>query len=112
MKKIFFAITLATLTNQALTTSTFASDLEFTIAIKDHKFIPSTLEVPAHKKFKLIIDNQDETAEEFESHDLSKEKIIMGGKKGTIIITPLEAGEYNFFGDFHAKTTTGKLIAK
>ncbi len=108
MKKIFFILlTLPFLINQAL-----AADKEFLLQIKNHKFIPEILEVPAEIKFKLIVENLDATTEEFESADLRKEKIVSGGKKITLIITPLKAGEYNFFGDFHAKTAKGKLLAK
>jgi len=90
----------------------FTADNEYKIQLKDHKFNPNIIEVPANTKFKLIIDNQDETAAEFESHDLNKEKIITGKKTGTIIITPLKAGTYNFFDDFHQKEAIGKIIAK
>lgn len=107
MKKLLTLIALLSLTNQAS-----ATDVEFIIQIKDHKFTPATIEVPAEKKFKLIIENLDKTAAEFESHDLGKEKIIMGERKTTLIITPLKAGEYSFFDDFHAKETFGKIIAK
>lgn len=107
MKKLFLILTLTFLTTQA-----FAAEKEFSIQIKDHKFIPATLEVPANEKFKLIVENLDKTAEEFESADLRKEKIVSGGKKITMIISPLKPGEYSFFGEFHAKTAQGKLIAK
>ncbi len=107
MKKLLILLTALTLSNQA-----FADDKVFTIIIKDHKFLPQNIEVPANEKFKLIVENQDATAEEFESSDLQKEKIISGGKKITLIIKPLKAGEYSFFGEFHAKTAQGKLIAK
>ena len=107
MKKFLVLLALLTLASQA-----FAASDEFNIQIKDHKFIPAILEVPAEQKFKLVIENLDETAAEFESHDLNKEKIIMGNKKATLIITPLKAGTYNFFDDFHAKETEGKIIAK
>jgi len=108
MKKILLILLISSsLLNQA-----FAADKEFLVQIKDHKFVPEILEVPVETKFKLIVENLDETTEEFESADLRKEKIVSGGKKITLIITPLKAGEYNFFGDFHAKTARGKLIAK
>lgn len=107
MKKFFVLLTLPFLASKA-----FAASDEFNIQIKDHRFIPAILEVPAGQKFKLIIENLDETAAEFESHDLNKEKIIMGNKKATLIITPLKVGEYNFFDDFHAKETMGKIIVK
>lgn len=104
--RIFFGIFLL-LSNQA-----FSGDLEFKLQIKDHKFEPQILEVPANQKFKLIIENLDKTLEEFESNDLKKEKLVGGGKKITIIISPLKSGEYRFFGDFHQKTAQGKLIVK
>ncbi|MSP33331.1 MAG: cupredoxin domain-containing protein [Rickettsiales bacterium] len=107
MKKFLFLLTLSLLSGQS-----FAATAEYNIQIKDHRFIPSTIEVKAEEKFKLIIENLDQTAAEFESHDLNKEKILIGGKKTTLIITPLKAGEYNFCDDFHAKETVGKIIAK
>ncbi len=83
------------------------------IKIKDHKFTPSEVSVTADEEFKLIIENLDATAEEFESHDLKKEKMIMPGKKITISFSDgLKAGEYKFFGDFHQKTAQGRILAK
>lgn len=108
MKKIFLILAIV----QILTNQAFATDKEFLVQIKDHKFIPEILEVPAEIKFKLIVENLDQTTEEFESADLRKEKIVGGGKKITLIIMPLKAGEYGFFGDFHAKTARGKILAK
>lgn len=89
-----------------------AEDGAFTIVIKDHKFDPATLEVPAGKRVKLVIDNQDGTPEEFESHDLRREKVIPGNSKGTVWVGPLPKGEYKFFGEFHEDSAKGKLIAK
>ncbi len=89
-----------------------AEDKEFLVQIKDHKFEPAKIEVPANQQFKLIVENLDKTLEEFESTDLKKEKLIGAGKKVTIIISPLKSGEYKFFGDFHQKTAQGEIIAK
>ena len=107
MKKFFFTIIFT-----IITTTTFAADQEFYLKIKNHKFIPEILQVPAKKKFKLIVENLDDTVEEFESYDLKKEKIISAGKKITLIIAPLEKGEYGFVGEFHAESARGKLIAQ
>ena len=90
----------------------FAADPEFTIVIKDHKFSPSEVKVPANTKVKLIVDNQDATAEEFESKELKREKVIGPKSKGTIMIGPLKAGRYPFFGEFHEKTAQGVVIAE
>src|SRR6476660_5452531 len=40
------------------------------VTIKDHLFTPSEIHVPAGKPATLNIKNEDETAEEFESHEL------------------------------------------
>lgn len=84
----------------------------FEIVIKDHKFNPSTVEIPAGQKVKLVVKNQDPTAEEFESHDFNREKVISGNSEAIIFVGPLDAGEYKFFGEFHEKTAQGKLIVK
>jgi plastocyanin len=85
---------------------------ERTIVIKEHRFDPATVEVPAGVRVKLIIDNQDATPEEFESRDLRREKVVAGKSKGIVWVGPLPKGEYGFFGDFHQKTAQGKLVAK
>lgn len=85
---------------------------EFVIIIKDHRFEPAELTVPAGERIKLIIDNRDSTPEEFESHDLRREKIVPGGSKASVWVGPLPPGTYGFFGEFNEKTAQGKLIAK
>ena len=90
----------------------FASEGEFVINIKDHKFEPAEIIVPAGKKVKLLVDNQDSTPEEFESFPLNREKIIAGNAKATIYIGPLSAGRYPFFGEFNQETAQGVIIVK
>jgi len=91
----------------------FAADKpEFTLVIKDHRFQPDVLEIPADQKVVVIVDNQDATAEEFESHELNREKVIPGNSKAKIFLGPLSPGEYPFFGEFNAATAQGKLIVK
>jgi len=82
------------------------------LAIKEHRFIPDKLEVPAGVKFKLIVKNQDPTAEEFESYELNREKVIAPNSQAIIYIGPLDPGTYPFFGEFNQKTAQGKMIAK
>ena len=88
------------------------ADAEFNIVIKDHRFIPAEITVPAGKKVKLVVDNQDATPEEFESHDLNREKVIAGKSKGTIFIGPLKAGKYPFVGEFNEATAKGAITAE
>lgn len=84
----------------------------FNIVIKDHRFIPSELRLPAGKRVELVVDNQDATPEEFESHDLKREKIIPPKSKASIWVGPLSAGEYGFVGEFNEATAQGKLIVE
>jgi plastocyanin len=85
---------------------------EARLAIHDHHFVPAELTVPAGTKIKLVIDNQDPTAEEFESYELNREKVVAANSQITLFVGPLEAGRYPFFGDFHKDSATGVLIAK
>ncbi len=84
----------------------------FEIEIRDHLFFPSEFTVPADQKVKLIVYNRDPTPEEFESYELNREKVIMGGAKSVIFIGPLKPGIYPFFGEFNPKTAQGKVIAE
>ena len=90
----------------------FAERPEFRIIIKDHKFEPAEIIVPANTKIKLIIENQDATPEEFESHEMHREKIIAGNRTGKILVGPLKPGKYPFFGEFHEDTARGVVIAQ
>lgn len=105
LNKILFCLSL-------LPFGAFAADTEFTVVIKDNHFVPSEVKVPAGKKVKLIVDNQDATPEEFESHELHREKVIPGGSKLPIVIGPLKPGKYPFFGEFHQATAQGIVIAE
>lgn len=84
----------------------------YTIVIKDHRMNPAELQVPAGQKIRLVVDNQDPTPEEFESHSLNREKVIPGKSKATIFIGPLKPGAYEIFGEFHQDTAQGKIIVK
>jgi len=88
------------------------ADPEISIAIKNHRFEPAEVKVPAGKRVKLIVHNQDTTPEEFESHVLKREKVIPGGAKATILIGPLKPGRYPFFGEFHEATAQGAVIVE
>ncbi len=90
----------------------FADVKEYKIIIRDHKFVPSQLVVPANTKIKLLVINEDKTPEEFESHELKREKIVTGKGKITVMLGPLKPGAYPFFGEFHMKTAQGTLIVK
>lgn len=79
------------------------------LAIHNHLFTPATLHLPADRKIILTVRNLDATAEEFESSDLNREKIVPPGAQIEVFLGPLDAGSYGFFGDFHPDTAQGKI---
>jgi len=82
------------------------------LTLKNHKFSPSEIKVPANKRVKLTVVNDDPTPEEFESHELKVEKVIPGKSKGVVRIGPLKPGRYPFFGEYHESTAKGAVIAQ
>lgn len=100
----------------SLSCATFAAfaagEPEFSLSIENHKFAPDRIEVPAGKKVKLLVENKDAAAEEFESEALKIEKVIAGKSKATIYVGPLKPGEYKFVGEFNEKTAKGVIVAK
>lgn len=95
-----------------LPVAALAADADFTLTIKNNRFAPAELHVPAGKKIKLVLDNQDASAEEFESYELNREKVIPANSRGFIFIGPLAPGRYPFFGDFHKQTARGAVVAE
>ncbi|HET9616280.1 MAG TPA: cupredoxin domain-containing protein, partial [Pseudolabrys sp.] len=62
----------------ALLAPALAQADDFTLTIKDHKFTPSELKVAAGKRHTITVVNNDATPEEFESHALKIEKVVVG----------------------------------
>ena len=85
---------------------------DITVTIKDHKFTPTELKVPANQRVTITVINDDATPEEFESKPMKVEKVIPGKSKGVVRIGPLKPGRYPFVGEFHESTATGVVIAE
>ena len=85
---------------------------EFNLTIRNHKFEPEEIRVPANKRVSIVVSNEDATPEEFDSTALKVEKVIPGKSKGLVRIGPLAPGRYEFIGEFHADTAKGVVIAE
>ena len=105
MNKLFLMLLL-------LPVCAIAAEPDYVLVIKDHVFTPTEITIPAGKKIKLIVDNQDATPEEFHSDELNREKVILGNSKATIFIGPLKPGRYAFMGEFHEKTAKGTVVVE
>ncbi len=81
-------------------------------AIKEHRFQPAEIRVPANTPITLVVRNLDPTPEEFECKTLRVEKIVAGKSEITILLRPLAPGRYRFFGDFNEATAEGAIVAE
>jgi plastocyanin len=88
-----------------------AEDAGVVIAIRDHHFVPETVEIPAGAKVELVVRNEDKTTSEFESVQFHREKVVQPGSEITVYVGPLDPGSYEFFDDFHPETR-GHLVVK
>src|SRR5260370_16988862 len=93
-------VSLALVTFLAAAGAAWADDLQFTLVIKEHRFAPAELQIPAGVKVKLMIKNEDSTPEEFESRELHREKLVQPGQQILVIVGPLDAVTYPFFRQF------------
>jgi plastocyanin len=82
-----------------------------TLTLKDHKFEPAEITVPAGQKFRIELSNQDSTAEEFDSDDLHAEKDVKPHGKVVIQVGALKPGTYHFMGELHKETAQGTVVA-
>jgi len=96
----------------AVSSGVWAKTPVFELEIRDHLFHPDELTIPANTKVKLIVYNRDSSPEEFESYEMNREKVIMGGRKANIFIGPLPPGVYPFFGEFNPKTAQGRVVVE
>lgn len=104
------ALAAATLVALGFALPALADDAVLTI--KDHKFDPAKLELPAGAEHKILVKNLDGTPEEFESESLDIEKVIAGGQEASFTIGPLDPGSYEFYGEFHEDTAQGQIVVK
>ena len=89
-----------------------AKEPEINIKIQKGRFMPSQIEIPSETKVRFVIENLDDTPEEFESHDLNREVLIKANSKASFYIGPLPSGRYQFEGEFSPETAQGIVVVK
>jgi len=108
MRSIFVAIGMIGL----LTAGAAARADDYVLTIKDHRFTPEEIKVPAGQRVMITVVNDDATPEEFDSSALKVEKVVAGKSKGVVRIGPLKPGRYPFIGEYHEATAKGVVIAE
>jgi hypothetical protein len=89
----------------------WADDPSFPISLRNNQFVPSELNIPAGQKVKLVVHNDNQSASEFESTQLHREKLVTPGQEIVVFVGPLDPGSYEFFDDLHPQTR-GHLVVK
>ena len=112
MRLTWFTVALGCVLLMSSVRSGHAEEPVYKIVIKGHKFVPEELMIPANKKVRISVENQDPTAEEFESYDLNREKVVAANRSILLFVGPLRPGVYKYFGDFHQQTAQGHIVAK
>ena len=84
----------------------------FQITLKDHRFTPTEIHVPAAQPVFLDITNADATADEFEMRQLAIEKVIAGGATARVRLRPMAPGRYTVIGEYHEATAQGTIVAE
>lgn len=82
-----------------------------TLTLKDHRFTPDSVQVPAGQRIRIDLINRDAATEEFDSEDLQVEKDVTPNGRVSFAIGPLKPGTYSFMGELHSDTATGKITA-
>ena len=82
------------------------------VTLKNHRFEPAEIHVPTGKRVVLVVRNEDDTADEFDSSALHVEKVIAPGTYAKIWLHPLGPGRYPFMGEFHPDTARGVVVSE
>ena len=115
MKKLLLALLMAAtpaLADTFLLVAPARADTPIVVHLKNHKFSPSVIKVKANQSAMIILFNDDDTADEFDSSSLKIERVVPGHAKGNIRLRALAPGKYPFMGEFHAATAQGVVIAE
>ncbi len=84
----------------------------YTLTIKDHKFDPAELKIPAEKAATLVVKNLDGTPEEFESKPFRIEKVVPANSEASFQLRAMKPGRYKFFGEFHEDSAKGEVVVE
>ena len=88
------------------------ADEPITVHLKNHRFSPAVIKVKANQPAMIVLFNDDDGADEFDSSSLKIERVVPGHNKGNIRLRALAPGKYPFMGEFHAATAQGMVIAE
>ncbi|RCL02509.1 MAG: hypothetical protein JSC188_000023 [Candidatus Tokpelaia sp. JSC188] len=84
----------------------------YNITIKNGKFNPEKIEVPAWQRFKITVQNTGISPVEFENLALRVEKVLGLDIGSFVVIHPLKPGTYHFVDEFHIDMAGFDIIVR
>ncbi len=88
------------------------ADPTVVLTLKNHRFEPAKLTLPAGRKIHVRLINQDGAMEEFDSGDLKVEEEVTPHGRTDFTVGPLKPGTYAFMGEAHPATAAGSFTAE
>jgi heme/copper-type cytochrome/quinol oxidase subunit 2 len=107
---ITLAASIALLTAFAVSSARAANDsqLRFHAGVVE----PASLTLPANTPVKLRVTNDGNSAVEFESFELHRERVVQPGQTITVYIPALAPGTYSFVDDFSHGAVKGEIVSR
>lgn len=84
----------------------------YTVVLRDGHITPAQIEVPARRKFKLVLRNEGRDPCELENLDLRIEKVLAAGANSFVVVHSLPPGRHVFVDEFHPDGGRLELIAR
>lgn len=81
------------------------------LTLKNHRYEPAAVTVPAGRKIHVRLINLDAAMEEFDSSDLKVEEEVTPHGRTDFTVGPLTPGTYAFMGEAHPATAAGRFTA-
>jgi plastocyanin len=89
-----------------------AEEPTIALTLKDHKFSPEGITIPAGTRVHFSVENQDASAAEFESDEFRAEKVLPPGKTTVVTFGPLKPGTYEFHDEYHEAASKTHLTVR
>ena len=88
-----------------------ANDTTTQLKFEGGHFAPASFAVAAGAPIKLTVLNNSDSAIEFESFELNRERVVQPGASITVLLPKLDPGQYHFIDDFHHDVPPGTITA-
>jgi plastocyanin len=101
-----------TMTASPLVAKVRADEAPPQIKFENGHFEPASFDVAAGAPIKLTVLNSGDSAIEFESFELNRERVVQPGASITVLLPKLDPGQYHFIDDFHHDVPQGTITAQ